>query len=143
MSARIAEATRVRRLAALLLVMVFLAGGLAGAAAVDRVAPADSAIGTMAVGGTQGVELLGLSDGQRQTIEAILAIRQPTADSIIGAAIRELQALMQSAQVEVRAVLSAEQLRVYDSLVGSGPRIRAVRRTLGPSGDTIRADTIQ
>lgn len=130
-----------RRIAAALLLLVFSAGALT-AAAVSSLGPdaASENPGPDAV--SVGLEGLGLSEGQRRTIDAIVAERQPAVDSIVYKALADLQVVMADVDADVRAVLSPEQLVLYDSLKAEAPRIRAVQRTSSIDGGPPTVDTL-
>lgn len=74
---------------------------------------------------------------------AILTRHQPAVDSIVQVAMDDLRTLMEAVDAEVRGLLSPDQIQVLDSLRSTAPRIRAVRRTLGPDGEVIDADTVR
>ena len=137
-----ADMKRVWTLSTMLLLVVFFAGTLTGAATLDA-SPRFARAERISVGSSEGLGALDLSPGQRASFDAIMARHQPKADSIIQAAMNDLLILMDSMDVEVRAVLSPDQIAAFDSLRAAGPRVRAVRRTLGPDGNVIDADTIR
>jgi len=133
---------RVQLLAAVLLLMVFLAGSLAGAATRDG----GQSLATsqrISVSSGQDLSALDLSQGQRTSLDEILARHQPAADSIVSVAMNDLRALMELVDAEVRTLLSPDQIEALDAMRSAGPRIRAVRRTLGPDGEVIDADTVR
>jgi len=136
------DSSRVWVLSTILLLAVFLAGSLTGAATFDG-SQSLGAAQRISVGSPPGLSALDLSPGQRASLDEIVARHQPTADSIIQAAMADLTSLMDSMNVEVRAVLSPDQITVFDSIRAEAPRMRAVRRTLGPDGEVIDADTIR
>lgn len=133
---------RVRFLSALLLLVVFLAGSLTGAAALDG----GLSLGRsqrIAVQSGQDLGALDLSPGQRASLDEILTRHQPAVDSIVQVAMADLRMLMEVVDAEVRGLMSPDQIQVLDSLRSTAPRIRAVRRTLGPDGEVIDADTVR
>lgn len=142
MNARPDDPTRARLLSALLLALVFFAGSLAGAAALDS-RPALRT--TQRIETPSGERLSGLemSPDQRAAVEAILARHQPAIDAIVQASLRDLRAVMDSVNSEVRVVLTPDQMAALDSLMGEPLQIRAVRRTLSPTGAVLRTDTLR
>jgi len=142
MTQRPNNSRRVQLLSAVLLSMVFLAGSLAGAATRET-APSVGTSERISVGSGHGLTDLDLSPGQRTNLEGILARHQPTADSIVRVAMDDLRALRDTIDAEVRTLLSPEQIQTLDSIRVGKPRIRAVRRTLGPDGQVIDADTLR
>lgn len=136
------DSKRIRLLSAVLLLIVFLAGSLTGAAALDR-APETRVSQRISVGSGPGLAALDLSAGQQASVDAIVAQHQPAADAIIQSAMQELLTIVEQMDAEVRAVLSPDQIERLDSLTSQGTRIRAVRRTLGPEGEVLDADTIR
>lgn len=136
------DAKRVRILSATLLAVVFLAGSLTGAATLD-VDGGPAGARRMSVETAPWPSELELSPGQRARFDEIMTTYQPAVDSIVQTAMRDLRNLMDSVHVEVRGLLSPDQLLILDSLMVEGPRVQAVRRTLGPDGDVIEADTIR
>jgi len=108
-----------RGLGVALLVIVFLSGALCGAAAFRlfarprtirqvsvRVAPRGVAV----------YEELGLSPVQRQQIDSVLKSIQPRTDSLLGAALPQLKALIHSADSAIRSSLTPAQRPRLDSL---------------------------
>ena len=129
-------------LSAFLLAAVFTAGALSGAALLDRsyaAAPTDAEVPSAETGYLTSLDL---SSEQRTAIDRILTAHQPVADSIVRSSIERLRDLMNAADAEVRAVLSPQQILAYEELLAERPRIRAVRRTVGPDGITT-VDTIR
>lgn len=140
MSTSNAYSSKARLLSIVLLLAVFLTGGLVGAAmsssAFAGVAPAMTEPDTPG-----GLAELGLSSDQRDEIDAIMARYQPTADSIASNSIARLQSLLDQVDADVRELLTPDQLTLYDEMLIAAPQIRAVRRTRGPSGEVV-VDTI-
>ncbi len=137
----VTEERRVRLLSLLLLLTVFFAGSLTGAVVSKGAWAADAPVGEAKPAGA-GLDDLGLDAEQAARLDEILAGYQPAVDSIISSSMEALRGLMREADGEVRLVLRPEQLDAYDRLLSSGPRIRAVRRTVGPTGDVV-VDTIR
>lgn len=134
--------SRVRWLSAMLLAVVFFAGSLTGAAALNgRLGSA--AAQRISIDATQGLGALGLSAEQRAGVDRIMARHQPAVDSIVQTAMDDLRTRMESVHAEVRELLSPDQVLLLDSLLLEGPRVRAVRRTLGPDGSVLQTDTIR
>jgi hypothetical protein len=128
-------------LSGVLLLTVFLAGGMVGAV-MSTVAMADEPATPEVVAPTPGLSELGLSTGQKEAIEAVMARYQPAVDSLVGAAIGDLNALVREIDSNVRSLLTAGQVQAYDEMLAKQPRIRAVRRTTDPSGSIV-VDTIR
>ena len=141
MTQRRTESKRVRLMAGLLLLLVFMAGSLAGAATGYGGRDAEGAQGISVYSG-HDLGALDLSPGQQAALDEVLARHQPSADSIVQAAMGDLRRLMESVDAEVRDLLSPDQIETLDSMRSDGPRIRAVRRTVAPDGTVIEADTI-
>ena len=142
MMKRLDDSKRVWMLSALLLLMVFLAGSLTGAATLDGSKNPGTAQ-RISVRALQGLGALDLSPGQRASVDQIVTRHQPAVDSIIQATMNDLSSLIDSVHIEVRALLSPDQIAALDSMVAAGPRTRAVRQTLGPDGEVIDVDTIR
>ena len=137
------DRTRVRLLSALLLLTVFVAGSLTGAATLDGSPDTRTPTTSTSVRATHDLTALDLSDGQRERVDEILERHQPAADAIIQDAMNDLRALMADVNDEVRGVLSPDQIEALDSLMSEGPRIQAVRRTMTLDGTVLDADTIR
>ena len=140
MSPRPVQERRVGWLSALLLFTVFSSGALVGAAVLDRAQAAPASV-SLSGASPEHFEALDLTVEQRWEIDRILAARQPAVDSIVQHSIQSLQALMEAADGEVREILSPEQLERYEAVLLGQPRVRAVRRTTDPAGNTT-VDTI-
>ena len=115
---------RVRLRGLALLIVTFLAGGLAGAAVEHVRAPETRWAGPLARDGGppippaqrgQGLlvpaafESLDLSDSQREEIRQILRESRPVTDSLLGRFMPRLRAVTDSVRREIRAVLTPEQ----------------------------------
>ncbi|MEM7414327.1 MAG: hypothetical protein AAF389_02455 [Gemmatimonadota bacterium] len=128
-------------LSVLLLVTVFLAGALTGAAILETGFASPSAVNPEEDIVPRGLGDLGLTTEQRLAIDEILAENQPEADSIVQASISQIRVLMEDTDAQVRALLTSEQLERYEDVLAQQPRIRAVRRSVDPNGVTT-VDTI-
>lgn len=132
---------KARLLSLLLLVTVFLAGALTGAAVLETgfASPVDTPPSDEIA--PRGLAALELTVEQRLAIDDILAEQQPEADSIVQASIAQIRALMEDTDTRVRALLTPAQTEMYEEVLAQQPRIRAVRRSVDPSGVTT-VDTI-
>ncbi len=128
-------------LAVVLLVTVFLTGGLVGAV-LSGTAWAEEPMAPDTDGVPVGLAGLGLTQEQEDAMEAIMARHQPAVDSVVVASMRSIDSLVRTVDSEVRAVLTADQLAVYNEMITSQPRIRAVKRTMDSSGRVVE-DTIR
>ena len=134
---------RIRLRGLALLIVAFLAGGLAGAAVEHVRAPESSWSGPLAreggpptppMGGGPGqvvppvFEELDLSDHQREEIRRILSESQSVTDSLLGRFMPRLRAVTDSVRREIRSVLTPEQRERLESELPAfeapGPRFR-------------------
>lgn len=132
---------QVRLFAGAVLLLVFSTGAFVGAAALDDDG-ATGQVGSVRVNVDSHLGEIDLTAGQRTALDSLLEARQPQIDSIIRAAIDELHEVLDSVDVEVRAVLLPGQLEAYDALRAGRDGVRAVRRTQSPDG-TFQVDTIR
>lgn len=125
----------------LLLLVVFLIGGLAGAAfersrTARMIPPAE--IGRGAPPGWR--EQLRLTQEQEARIHEILESGRPRSDAILQRFLPSLRAVTDSMRAEVRNVLTPEQQRIFDQMQSPlGPPIHDGRPPLGapPPGDRL------
>ncbi|MGI9626430.1 MAG: hypothetical protein ACR2QM_06310 [Longimicrobiales bacterium] len=136
---RTRERTRIRMGAVGLLVLVFAAGAVASASVSGG---GTATVNTNTQGEPADLDEIGLTEEQKLAIDSLVAARQPQLDAIIGAALEEVQIVADSVNLEVRALLSADQIEAYERLRKGGSRMQAVRRTRTPSGELI-VDTIR
>ena len=134
---------RIRLRGLALLLVTFLAGGLAGAAVEHVRAPESSWSGPLAREGgpptppmrsgsgqvvPPAFEELDLSDHQREEIRRILEESRTTTDSLLGRFMPRLRAITDSVRREIRSVLTPEQRERLESglpaLRPPGPRFR-------------------
>lgn len=114
---------RIRIQAIVLLIVAFVAGGLAGAA-VEHVRLAHRrpafpmgpgpAFGALRGGVPGYYNRLGLSPDQRARISAILKRAQPRTDSLLNETLPQLRAITDSVRREIRAVLTPDQAARLD-----------------------------
>lgn len=136
---------RVRLRGLALLIVTFVAGGLAGAAVEHLRAPESSWSPPMARDGgppappiRQGpgqlvpavFEDLDLSAGQREQIRRILRESRSVTDSLLGRFMPRLRAVTDSVRLEIRSVLTPEQRE----------RLEAELPAFGPPGPRFRPD---
>jgi len=129
-------------IASAVLLLVFVTGALASAAVIARPASSVEAEPRVRIATGSAFEELGLDESQRAAVDEVFARRQPEVDAIIGSAMRDVRVVMDDMHEEIRAVMTPEQAEAFDELRGSGAQIRAVRRTMTSSGDTISIDTV-
>lgn len=140
---------RVRLQGIALLVLTFIAGGLAGVA-VERVRAMRAARPAFDVALPPGAfprpwregqlppffAQLDLTEQQRTEILAILEETRPEAQDIMGEMFPRLRAVMESANGRIREILTAEQAAQLDSLMQSRrARYRRGGRPPGPGRD--------
>jgi Spy/CpxP family protein refolding chaperone len=128
---------RIRAQGIALLVVVFAAGALVGAAG-DRLLgerPIPRRPFAMRLGEPGHLpppfERLGLTDEQRQRITAILDAARPLTDSILEETLPRLRAVTDSIRAEIRGVLTEEQRERFDREM---PRILPGRPGFGRGG---------
>lgn len=123
---------RRRLLGLALLLVVFAAGAVCGAAAFRLfAAPRTMRQVSVRMAPSAGVavyEDLTLTPSQRRQVDSILTSMKPVADSLLGSALPRLAQLADSANTAIRRVLEPEQIRKLDSL----EKVRAA--SLGVSG---------
>jgi Spy/CpxP family protein refolding chaperone len=121
---------RIRLQGIMLLVLVFLAGGLSGAALMRVSARGPEPHGPPLMEGPPGMtpgrippvfDRLGLSDDQRVRIQAAFDGARPKSDSILGAALPAVRAIMDSLREEIRAILTEEQRKQFDEMERNRP----------------------
>ena len=121
---------RVRLQGIALLLVAFVAGGLAGAAMEHRrpaPPPPMGPPGPLEPGRLPpGLERLDLSAAQRSRIMAILDQARPRTDSIFQEAMPKVRAIMDGVRDSIRTVLTEEQRKEFDE----GTR----NRPMGPGG---------
>jgi hypothetical protein len=112
------NSTHRRARAALLLLFVFIAGGVCGVVG-ERVLTKPRVVHRVRVqlGRGSGVyDQLGINDAQREQIGKVLQRYQPRSDSLLAGTLPQLKALMDSADAEVRRLLTPSQRDRLDSL---------------------------
>jgi hypothetical protein len=101
-----------------LLVAVFVAGGLAGAAVHEVGAPVDpprqEGDGERERECRRPFQYLNLADEQRPRIDAVIARRKQQMDAFWAENGPRYQMILDSARTEFRSALTAEQLSIYD-----------------------------
>jgi len=113
-STRTVSPRRVWGLAAVALLLTFVAGALAGAAwerfqhRRDHAGTREHRIGEMMK------HRYGLSDGQAARIEAIVTRRRPRVDSLMATIEPQVRAAFDSTNAEIRAVLTPAQRAAFD-----------------------------
>jgi Spy/CpxP family protein refolding chaperone len=109
---------RVWLLGTLVLVLTFLAGGLAGAAWDRFHRHGDESRGGRGGGPRHFVEMLKhryhLTDQQAQRIDVIVARRRPRVDSLMATVQPQLRAAFDSTNAEIRVVLTPRQRAKFD-----------------------------
>jgi hypothetical protein len=139
MKASLESLGRLRLQGILLLGVVFVIGGLAGAAfersrRAREIPPVE--IGRGAPPGWR--EQLHLTDEQEARIRQILESGRPRSDAILERLLPSLRAVTDSIRVEVRNVLTPEQLKIFDEMQPPlGPPLNVGHPPLGgpPQGD--------
>lgn len=109
---------RPRAVAALLLVLAFASGGLAGMA-LEEAAGLDwfDFLDEDARRGDRLLEGMGLSGAQREQVERIMGRQEDRLEEYWAARLPEMQALAAASYDEVRAVLTPPQRAVFDRRV--------------------------
>ncbi|MBX6365688.1 MAG: hypothetical protein IRZ00_17610 [Gemmatimonadetes bacterium] len=134
---------RARWLALAILVVTFVAGGLAGAA-LTRVLNAEgrrpdgppiTPRTSVFAPGSPLSQRLKLTDEQRAQIEAIVARERPRADSAARQLRERLRAAFDSTNAQIRAVLSPEQQVEFDRFLAERHARMRERFGHGPGGD--------
>jgi hypothetical protein len=109
---------------ALLLLAVFAAGVLAGAALRSLQAPRVVQRVRVLPVGSDAFGELSLSSEQRRHVDSVLGAAQPRMDSLTREVLPQMRALAESVDVAIRGVLTAEQLRRLDSLRAARKPVR-------------------
>jgi Spy/CpxP family protein refolding chaperone len=105
----------------------------------SRAAPADNTVRYTVAGLPDRYRALDLSADQEQRIRAIVTAARPATDSIMREVLPKLRAQMASVDSQVRAVLTASQVKQLDAMA---PKERLLlKRKTGQGG--VRVDTVR
>lgn len=152
------ESRRSIWIAAAVLALTFLAGGLAGAAVallarrpgfphevrlerihLPEVPPAPGAPGGPVfykrLGDEFGAEL-GLDENQSARIDSLMDIQRRKADSLLGSMGPRLKALMDSTNADIEALLTDEQRQRFHEMQSRRHEVLIRRRHPGPDGES-------
>lgn len=121
-----------------MLALAFAGGASAGVAG-DRLLNVRPGIRVKLDDGSALLDRLSLSPGQRVRAESILARRSPLARAVMAEAATKLQQVADSADAELREILTPSQRATLDSLRRSSRRL-LMRKVQTPGGG--RVDTL-
>ena len=152
------ESQRSIWIAAAVLALTFLAGGLAGAAVallarrpalphdvrmerihLPEVPPAPGAPGGPVFYKRLGEEFgaeLGLDEEQTGRVDSLMDIQRQKADSLLGSMGPHLKALMDSTNADIEALLTEEQRERFREMQSRRHEVLIRRRYAGPDGET-------
>jgi len=135
--------SRAQLVAAILLVVTFFSGALAGNA-VERVRSVRVEIRVRTEVGIPAVFAdLALTPEQRRQIEVILERGRPRTDSVMAEIFPRIRAVTDSVDAEIRTVLSGDQIRRLDERRAASPAFIRRLRKVGPdSVEEVRVDTV-
>ena len=135
--------SRAQLVAAILLVVTFFSGALAGNA-VERVRSVRVEIRVRTEVGIPAVfDDLALTPEQRRQIEVILERGRPRTDSVMAEIFPRIRAVTDSVDAEIRTVLNGDQIRRLDERSAASPAFIRRLRKVGPdSVEEVIVDTV-